>query len=125
MTKCSIIIPVFNHAALTRQCLAALEGEPAETIVVDDASTEPVASTIRHETNTGFAQSCNDGAAAARGQFLVFLNNDTIPQPGWLDALTRYADTHPAAAVVGAKLVYPAGTIQHAGVVICQDRYPR
>src|ERR1041385_2308293 len=106
MTRCSIIIPVFNHAALTQQCLSAIQAD-AEIIVVDDGSTEPLPSTIRHETNTGFAKACNDGAVAASGEYLIFLNNDTIPQPGWLDALVRHADAHPQAAVVGAKLLYP------------------
>jgi hypothetical protein len=55
----------------------------------------------------------------------VFLNNDTLPEPGWIEALVHYADVHPRAAVVGAKLLFRNDTIQHAGVVICQDRYPR
>jgi GT2 family glycosyltransferase len=81
--------------------------------------------TVRHAENQGFARSCNDGARVATGKYLVFLNNDTIPEPGWLDALVDYAESHPQAAVVGAKLLYPDQTIQHAGVVICQDHYPR
>jgi GT2 family glycosyltransferase len=141
MPACSIIVPVYNHASVTRQCLnALLAGPPAgvdyEVIVVDDASTditpELLASygaritTIRHPHNRGFATTCNDGAAAASGEYLVFLNNDTLPRPGWLDALAGYAQAHPAAAVVGSKLLYPDGTIQHAGVVICHsDRHPR
>src|SRR3712207_8477401 len=48
----------------------------------------------------GFARSCNDGAAVASGEYLIFLNNDTIPQPGWLDTLVAYTDEHPDAAVV-------------------------
>jgi GT2 family glycosyltransferase/glycosyltransferase involved in cell wall biosynthesis len=132
----SVIIPVFNQAALTRQCLETILGrDDAEIIVADDASTDATATmlaeygdkikVVTHKANGGFAQSCNDGAAIARGNYLVFLNNDTVPQPGWLEALVRYADAHPQAAVVGAKLLYPNNTIQHAGVVICQDRYPR
>ena len=134
--KTSIIIPVFNQAALTEQCLKAMLGrDNAEVIVVNDASTDGTAKmlaafgdkikVVTHKKNSGFAKSCNDGAKAARGKFLVFLNNDTVPQRGWLAALVRYAEKNPQAAVVGAKLVYPNHTIQHAGVIICQDGYPR
>jgi GT2 family glycosyltransferase len=134
----SIIIPVFNQQALTRQCLEALSAsvdDDVEIVVVNDASTDTTSRflagkrdkirVVTHATNSGFAKSCNDGAAASSGNFLLFLNNDTIPQPGWLGALRGYVQAHPAAAVVGSKLLYPNRTIQHAGVVICQDRYPR
>jgi GT2 family glycosyltransferase len=140
MPKCAVIIPVYNKASLTQQCLDALLARPPEhvaweIIVVDDQSTDGTPQllegygdrirVLRHTTNSGFATACNDGAAAASSEYLVFLNNDTIPQPGWLDALVRYADAHPAAAAFGSKLLYPDGTIQHAGVTICQDRYAR
>jgi hypothetical protein len=55
----------------------------------------------------------------------VFLNNDTVPRRGWLEALVEHAERHPVAGVVGSKLVYPNDTVQHAGVVICQDGNPR
>ena len=140
MPRCSIIIPVHNKASLTRQCLdtlfaAALAGARAEIIVVDDASIDGTAQlltrygerirVVRHATNAGFATACNDGAAVAGCEYLVFLNNDTVPQPGWLDALVCYAGRHPRAAVVGSKLLFPDDTIQHAGMAICQDRFPR
>jgi GT2 family glycosyltransferase len=103
---------------------------------VDDASTDSTAGllagygdpvrVVSLRENAGFATACNEGAAAARSTgYLVFLNNDTIPQRGWLDALVGYAAAHPRAAVVGSKLLFPNETIQHAGVVICQDGYPR
>lgn len=140
MVKCSIIIPVYNKASLTRHCVSALltsppTGSDFEIIVVDDASTDLTPQllgsfgdrirVVTHATNAGFATACNDGAAAASGEYLVFLNNDTVALGRWLDALLMYATRHPAAAVVGSKLLFPNNTIQHAGVVFGQDRWPR
>jgi GT2 family glycosyltransferase len=136
---CSIIIPVYNRSSVTRQCLNVLMSQrpetPTEIIVVDDGSRDRTARlletygdqirVVTHEVNAGFATACNDGAATAAGDYLVFLNNDTLPQPGWLDALMRYADAHPQAGVVGSKLLYPNDTVQHAGIVVCQDRFTR
>jgi GT2 family glycosyltransferase len=136
--RCSIVIPVHDRAALTRQCLEAIATDPPavpfEVVVVDDASTDATREVLQgqdwvrvvtREQNAGFATACNDGAAAARGELLVFLNNDTIPLAGWLDGLVGYADARPRVGVVGSKLVFPNGTIQHAGVVVCQDGNPR
>lgn len=139
MPRCSIVIPVHGRSSVTRQCLetlfAATPEISAEIIVVDDGSTDHTARmldrygdrirVLTRETNGGFAAACNDGARIAAGEYVVFLNNDTIPRPGWLDALVRTADADRRVTVVGAKLVTPIETIQHAGVVICQDRYPR
>jgi GT2 family glycosyltransferase len=137
MTRASVIVPVHGHAELTRRCLdAVLAALPVgcEVIVVDDASPDATPELLRGygaairivtlAENAGFARACNAGAEAAAGELLVFLNNDTEPVPGWLQALLAYAEREPAAAVVGAKLVYPSGTVQHAGVVFGQDGYP-
>ena len=135
----SIVIPVHNRAAITRQCLESISadppGVPFEIIVVDDGSSDSTSElledygdeirVVRRDVPGGFATACNEGAAAARGDYLIFLNNDTAPQPGWLDELVHYAEEHPEAAVVGSKLLYPDGTIQHAGVIISQEGYPR
>jgi GT2 family glycosyltransferase len=135
----SIVIPVHNKATITRQCVDALLAESADgisrqLIVVDDGSTDWTPSllakygdrilVIRHETALGFAGACNAGAVAATGEFLILLNNDTIPTSGWLPALVNYALHHPAAAVVGAKLLFPNDTVQHAGVAIGLDSLP-
>lgn len=140
MPAISIIIPVYGLADVTRQCLDVLLANPPsvcdrEIIVVDDASRDATAEMLQsygdairvvtHPRNLGFSHGCNDGAAIARGRFLVFLNNDTIPQDGWLDALYSYAMRHPEAAIVGSKLLYPDGTIQHAGMAMDADRFPR
>jgi GT2 family glycosyltransferase len=138
-SQCSIVIPVHGRAALTRQCIDGILADPPkvgfEIVVVDDASTDSTPEllagygdqvrVVTRSTTGGFATACNEGAAASEGEYLVFLNNDTLPRSGWLDALVAYAESHPRAAVVGSKLLFPDETIQHAGVVICQDGNPR
>ena len=132
---CSIIIPVWNNQALTTQCLTALaevtQGVTYEVIVVDNHSTDGTpaflaglggdVTVITNEENLGFAKACNQGAQASKGEYLVFLNNDTIPQPGWLSALVDEVKAHSDVAVVGSKLLYEDGTIQHAGVAFSRE----
>ncbi|MGN6258032.1 MAG: glycosyltransferase family 2 protein [Solirubrobacterales bacterium] len=135
--RASVIVPVHDRAGLTRRCLQRVLGDlppDCEAIVVDDASGDgtpqllaelgEAVRPLRLERNSGFAAACNAGAAVSGGEHLVFLNNDTEPEPGWLEALLAYAAAHPAAEVVGAKLLYPTGAVQHAGVVFGQDGYP-
>jgi GT2 family glycosyltransferase len=130
----SIIIPVFNHCRETLICLESIErlttGLAHEVIVVDDASTDETPDvlrrvtgliTIRNEENLGFIGSCNGGAKAARGEHLVFLNNDTVVTPGWLEALATTFQDFPGTGLVGAKLVYPDGRLQEAGALIWRD----
>lgn len=129
--KVSIVIPVFNKVEYTMRCLEALVATTPpdlyEVIVVDNASSDGTREflaqlggdlqIITNEVNLGFAKACNQGARAARGKSLVFLNNDTIPQHGWLEALLREVETDPTVGAVAGKLLYPQnGTIQHAGV---------
>jgi GT2 family glycosyltransferase/glycosyltransferase involved in cell wall biosynthesis/Flp pilus assembly protein TadD len=127
----SIIIPVFNKVDFTRKCLEALrtttpEGS-YELIIVDNGSSDgthtfldtlPLPSRIiSNSDNLGFARACNQGAQEAHGEYLLFLNNDTEPHPGWLDALVEAARRH-SAGVVGCKLLYPDGRVQHAGIAL-------
>lgn len=133
----SVIVPVHGRSALTRRCLDAVLAEPhagRELIVVDDASPDDTLSAlgaygeririVALDENQGYAGACNAGAEAATGELLLFLNNDTEPQAGWLEALLRHTEESPGAAVIGAKLLYPNGATQHAGVVFGQDGYP-
>ncbi len=125
----SIIIPVFNKWEYTSKCLAALAENtadvPHEVIILDNASSDETPAalarlrdvrSVRNPSNFGFAKASNQGAHMARGTYLMFLNNDTEPRAGWLSALVRMMESDPQIAMVGAKLLYPDGTIQHGGV---------
>ena len=130
----SVIIPAYNHLEHTLNCLRSIAAQPsrvqAEIIVVDDSSSDDTQTTLpqiaglrylRNVENLGFIGACNAGAQAARGEFLVFLNNDTAVQPGWLDALINTFSTHADVGLVGAKLIYPDGRLQEAGGIVFAD----
>ena len=76
---------------------------------------------ILNETNLGFICSCNKGAKRARGEFLVFLNNDTEVLAGWLDALIGTFSDFQKVGLVGSKLLYRDGRLQEAGGIIWND----
>lgn len=130
----SVIIPAYNHLLYTYRCLDSLHQAGSrvtyEIIVVDDASTDATPAlleamsgivSLRNDTNSGFIRTCNRGAQAARGEYLVFLNNDTQVWPGWLEALLETFAQRPAAGLVGARLVYPDGRLQEAGGIVWRD----
>lgn len=130
----SLIIPIHNHLELTQSCLASLlaqRGDIAfEVIVVDDASTDGSHDflsginglcLLRMEQQSGYVHACNKGASEARGRTLVFLNNDTVVQAGWLEALLHLFVQFPDTGIAGAKLLYPNGLLQEAGGVVFKD----
>ncbi len=134
----SIVIPVYNQSTLTDACLrAVLETWPetveGEVLVVDDGSTDGTAELVAEWSardrrvrrlaqpeNRGFIAAANAGAAAATGEVLVFLNNDTVPRPGWLTPLLG-ALARGRVGAVGGKLLYPDGVLQEAGGVVFSD----
>ena len=132
----SIVVPLFNRIDFTKKCIAAIQKTVSkliyELILVDNNSNDATAEylktlgdqvcVITNSTNLGFAKACNQGAKAASCEYLLFLNNDTEPQQGWLEPLVEILDHDDSVAAVGSKLIYPDGTIQHAGIVVVDDR---
>jgi GT2 family glycosyltransferase len=130
----SIVIPVHGKLAYTLACLRSLARYGAkaafEVIIVDDASPDDSARVLAqvdglrllcNPHNLGFIDSCNAGAAAARGEYLLFLNNDTQVTAGWLDALLDCFSERPDCGIAGARLVYPDGRLQEAGGLVFAD----
>lgn len=132
--RVSIIIPVHGQIEYTIRCLKSLRDHSTtasfEVIVVNDASpdnTHEILSRMAGITlmdqkeNRGFIRSCNTASDKARGEFLVFLNNDTQVLPHWLDELIRTFKDQPEAGLVGSQLIYPSGKLQEAGAIIWSD----
>ena len=130
----SVIIPTFGRPWLVLQCLKSIARfppkAPFEVIVVDDASGDPGIETLGamaglrleiNPSNLGFLKSCNRAARLAKGDYLFFLNNDTLVCEGWLDSLLSIFDRFPDAGLAGAKLLYPNGVLQEAGGIIWND----
>ena len=131
----TIIIPTYGLLPVVLNCLDSLAAQTsrysAEILIVDDASPPqtgvgklaaiPWVNYLRLERNKGFIASCNAGASAARGKFLLFLNNDTRLLPGWLDELLLSFELFPQAGLVGSKLVNEDGSLQDAGGIVWRD----
>jgi GT2 family glycosyltransferase len=138
----SVIIPNHNGERFLPVCLNALRAQtyPAdrfEVIVVDDASRDgsrallqrdyPEVRVVNLSRNRGLAAACNAGAAVARGDVLVMLNNDTEAEPGWLAALMEEFKAHPEVGTVASKLLlFDQRDILHsAGDLYGRDGIPR
>ncbi|RDD80627.1 glycosyltransferase [Dyella tabacisoli] len=130
----SVIIPVYGKLEYTVACLRSLQRHGAqaafEVLVVDDASPDNSADVLaqidglqllRNEHNLGFIGSCNAGADAARGEYLLFLNNDTQVTPNWLDGLLQCFAERPDCGIAGSRLIYPDGRLQEAGGLVFAD----
>ncbi len=132
--RISVLIPVFNEAALTRACLASLAAADlsagVEIVLADDASTDPAIAelcripglrVVRHAQNLGFLASCNAAFGACRGDYVLLLNNDTEMAPDAIARLAAALDADPGLGAVGPKLIYPDGRLQEAGCAVLPD----
>ncbi|MFT0861699.1 glycosyltransferase [Ancylobacter sp. G4_0304] len=132
----SIIIPTRDRAGLLgttlRTLIAATAYRPFELVIVDNGSVEPATFAlfeeaarlwpatriVRDDGDFNFSRLCNAGIAASRGDLLLLLNNDMeIVEPSWLGEMVALASL-PATGIVGAKLLYPDRSLQHAGFII-------
>jgi GT2 family glycosyltransferase len=115
----SIVIVSWNGRQYLDACLtavAAQHGVDAETILVDNGSTDGTTPFVRERfpwvrlveltDNRGFAGGNNAGVHEARGRFVALLNNDTVPEPGWLAALLRGREAAGPHALATSRIVY-------------------
>jgi GT2 family glycosyltransferase/glycosyltransferase involved in cell wall biosynthesis len=132
--KVSVIIPMYNQVEHTFYCVRSIfehnEYKNYEVIIADDNSPENTEFLTQHienvvyiknETNLGFLRNCNNAAKQAKGDYIVFLNNDTLVKKDWLIELLNVFENFDKVGLVGSKLVYPNGKLQEAGGIIWQD----
>jgi GT2 family glycosyltransferase len=135
-----VIIPSKNAFNLIKACLAGLDSPAAagklEIVVVDNGSTdEAVLELYRRYSGRGhfqllpmpgkfnYSRMCNHGAAGAKEDILLFLNNDiSMPNDTWLAPLVRLAQQENIGAV-GPRLLFPSGKLQHVGVTLGMGGY--
>jgi len=117
----SIIVPTYRRPDALAQCLRAIEGldfqrERFEVLVVDDGSADPPSDVVEaldptldarllRVSHAGPASARNSGARQARGRYLVFTDDDCLPQPGWLTAVDRWMAASDRPIAVGGRVI--------------------
>ncbi len=128
--RVSIVIPVFNYPELLENCVKSLkltnyDNKRLNIIFVDNASCDEKSinilnkmdHVIRLNTPEGFSSAVNKGIAYMESDYYVLFNQDCeVIDPEWLINMIRWMELRPQCGVSGAKLLYPDGTIQHAGL---------
>jgi len=130
----SIIIPVYNQWDYTYNCLNSIyentKGIDYEIIVADDVSNDETVNiknyiknikVVRNKENQRFLLNCNNAAKYAKGEYVLFLNNDTSVHNDWLKYLLDIFVRYENVGAAGAKLVYEDGRLQEAGGIMWDD----
>ena len=129
----SIIIPTKDKAEVLKKCIESVLRKTTysnfEILIIDNQSIEPATynylqifqqkgiKVLPYDKPFNYSKICNYGAQCAQGDVFLFLNNDTeVISPEWLTEMVGHA-LRPEVGVVGAKLYYPDGSLQHAGVL--------
>lgn len=134
--RVSIIVPTRDHADDVERCLSSIFARSTypdfEVVLLDNGSTDPPAleafagwperdprvRVVPYDVPFNFSRINNYAVTQSTGRYLLFLNNDTeVLVDDWLEAMVEQAQ-RPSIGAVGAKLLYPDGTVQHAGVVL-------
>lgn len=131
--RASVIIPNWNGQHLLEDCLKSLEKQSFkgfEVILIDNGSKDfsieyvinnfPQVKIVKLDKNYGFARACNEGVKKARGEYLVFLNNDTSCDKDFVKSLVECANKHPEVFSVNSKLLnfYDRKKIDGIGILI-------
>ena len=113
----TIVILTWNQLEYTKACLASIAAntpEPYELILIDNGSVDGTVAWLREQVssdsrirlienteNRGFAAGCNQGINAARGEYILLLNNDTVVTPSWLAGMKELLNRYPDVGIVG------------------------
>ncbi|MGH7721339.1 MAG: glycosyltransferase family 2 protein, partial [Candidatus Dormibacteria bacterium] len=133
--RTSIIALVTNDTTMLSRCLRTVEGtlpadDAAEVIVLANGTPAPALAGLEHgenivlissPVNHGFAGGCNLAVRCARGERLVFLNDDVTVREGWLEGLHGVLDRDADTAVAGSRVILSGGRLQEAGSVLWRD----
>lgn len=132
--KVSIIIPAYNQFGYTYNCLKSILKNTVnveyEVILADDCSTDETSHIedyatgvkhVRNEENLLFLKNCNNASKYAKGEYILFLNNDTQVLFNWLAPMVHLMESDSAIGMTGSKLIYPNGMLQEAGGIIWSD----
>lgn len=129
--KSTIVIPSYNGIRYLENCLRSLKNEQAHIIVIDNGSIDgsydmicdnfPEVEVISFSVNTGFCRAVNAGIVATETKYVIFLNNDTVVEPGFVEELERVMEQDKRIFSASAKVIsmQEKHTIDDAGDLYC------